>query len=92
MVRAKFTVQRIEDHYHPKAVHQPDGSYATAYRDLVTIVLTPVYSPDPAHENRPFWEASPSGEVRPGTVNPEAAKYFELGQAYYLDFTHAEQA
>jgi hypothetical protein len=54
-----------------------------------TLVFSPVYSQDPESENKKFWDASPQGEVRLGTVNPEAWKQFELGQEYYLDFTLA---
>lgn len=56
-----------------------------------TLIFQPVYaSNDPNHENYKFWKATPSGELRMGTVNKEVWPQFELGREYYLDFTLAE--
>lgn len=74
MVRAKFTVQSIESSLWGK-------------EEIKSIKLAPVYSNDPASENGKFWKASPSGEIRLGTINPEASSQFELGAEYYIDFT-----
>lgn len=77
-VRAKFKVNRIER-------EQWGGG-----KEVQTIVLTPVYSNDPASENAKFYAATPSGEIKLGTVNADAAAGFELGREYYVDFTPAE--
>ncbi|WP_447979054.1 hypothetical protein [Candidatus Nitrospira bockiana] len=97
MVRAKFKVTRIEAGMGMQAKRDPEGRplknekgygvYAPA--EIRTIVMSPVYSDDPASENKRFWDASPSGEIRLGTVNPEAWKQFELDKEYYIDFTPA---
>lgn len=58
--------------------------------NLKTIVLRAVYSPDPDHENRQYWEATPSGELRLNIVNEAASAQLELGAEYYLDITRAE--
>lgn len=82
-VRAKFKVGRLEkSHY----------SYGGNAQEMTTVVLSPVYSQDPDSENKKFWDATPSGEVKLGTINKAAADYFELGEEYYLDFTKAEKA
>lgn len=77
MVTAKFTVQRIE--------RTQDWS---SKKELQTIVLTPVTGG--SEENSKFFAYTPSGEVRLGTVNAEAASMFELGKSYYIDFRKAE--
>lgn len=89
-VRAKFTVTRIESQVIPISTKRADGSgYDTVKREMRTVVMHPVYSEDPNDENRKFWDASPSGELRLGTVNPAAWAAFELDATYYLDFTKA---
>lgn len=52
------------------------------------IKLTPVISGSP--ENESFFKWTPFGQIEIGTVNPEAAKQFEVGKQYYIDFTKAE--
>lgn len=91
MVRAKFTVKSIARDFYPKSIKLDDGSYKSEPRELHTVTLTPVYgNGDPNHENTKFWEASPTGEIKLGTINAEAASQFELGKEYYIDFTKAE--
>ena len=91
-VRAKFRVLKIE---RTMSTHQTglDDKGHARYEpcELQTVVLSPVFgNGDPEHENTKFWNASPSGEVRLGTINAAAAAYFELSAEYYLDFTKAE--
>lgn len=76
MIRAKFTVQSIE-------------STLWGKEEIKSIKLNPVYSSDLNSENGKFWKASPSGDIRLGTINPEASSQFELGAEYYVDFTKA---
>jgi hypothetical protein len=78
MVRAKFVVNSVT---RTKHWDQNKG-------ELQTIKLTPVVTG--SDENKRFYEATPSGSIELGTVNEEAAKHFELGKAYYIDFTPAE--
>jgi hypothetical protein len=58
--------------------------YATV--EMRTIHMNPVYSSDPNHENRKFWDSSPSGGLTLGTVNPGAWEQFELEYEYYWTF------
>jgi hypothetical protein len=54
-----------------------------------TMTFNPVYGTDPDSENRLFWQATPSGELKLQMVNPEAWSQFEMGKYYYLDLTPA---
>jgi hypothetical protein len=76
-VRAKFKVNRIE-----RALFGPGV-------EVQTIVLSPVYSNDKNSENAQFYQATPSGEIRLGTVNAQAAAAFELEGEYYVTFERA---
>ena len=89
-VRAKFKVQRIECTETMKVVMSESDRPRHERVELRTIVLSPVYSSDPAHENHRFWDASPSGEIKLGTVNPHAWEAFVLGGEYYVTFDKAE--
>lgn len=89
-VRAKFKVHRIERSMGLQCTGRDErGREVYAACELHTIVLQPVYSSDPASENTKFWQASPSGEIKLGTINPTAWAAFELGGEYYIDFTRA---
>lgn len=48
-----------------------------------------VYSNDPNHENKAFWDATPSAELSMTITNADA-QVFELGQEYYLDFSTSD--
>lgn len=77
-VRAKFKVNEITEH-------------AYGNQRMKTIKLQPVFkSNDPESENSKFWAASPNGEIRLGTLNLNAAAYFEIEAEYYIDFTRAD--
>lgn len=52
-----------------------------------SITMTPVYGDTP--ENKSFWKATPSGEIKLYVVNEAAAVQFEPGKEYYVDFTPA---
>jgi hypothetical protein len=49
--------------------------------------LVPVISG--SKENEEFFKYTPSGEIKIGTINPEAAKQFVPGKLFYVDFTEA---
>ena len=51
------------------------------------IKLVPVI--EGSKENKEFFHYTPFGEIRIGTINPEAIKEFEVGKEYYVDFTKA---
>lgn len=97
-VRAKFKFNGYEASQHSTLKYNPDGTQAKDDRgyplydavEMRTLKFSPVYgNGDPNHENSKFWKATPSGELRLGTINPEAWSQFELGEEYYLDFTKA---
>lgn len=91
-VRAKFLVQSIS---RSKARVQDgkdkNGNYKYKDGEVQTIDLVPIYANnDPEHENSKFWEATPYGSIKLGTIRIEAAEYFDIGKEYYVDFTLAE--
>lgn len=73
MVRAKFYVNAITQ-------------YAGG---TVKVELWPVYSQDENHENKKFWDATPSGKIEM-SIKGEAAQRFIVGQEYYVDFSASE--
>jgi len=92
-VRAKFRVSTIE--CQPYTRQKPGvkgyGPEDVEKVEMRTIKLVPVNATDDQdHENTRFWNASPSGEVRLGTINPEAWAYFDLDGEYYIEFTKAD--
>jgi hypothetical protein len=52
------------------------------------LVLRPVVNG--SDENEWFYAATPGGQIDLQVVNPAAAKQFEVGKTYYIDFTPAE--
>lgn len=91
MIRAKFKVDKVESTLTTmRKTDAPERKYeAEDYEsiEIRTIVMSPVGSNSP--ENKKFWQFTPSGELKLGTVNPEAWKEFELGKEYYIDFSPA---
>lgn len=43
-------------------------------------------------ENKAFFNATPSGSISMGVVNPAAAEQFKPGAEYYVDFTPVNSA
>lgn len=79
-VRAKFKVVGIR------------RSQWSSDKEVQTIEMQPVTGgTSEEHENRKFWEATPSGKIELGCVNLAAASRFELGKEYYVDFTPADR-
>lgn len=91
-VKAKFKLDRYETTQHKRKI-DPKGAWEESNLEKLemrTLILTPVYgNGDPNHENTKFWEATPTGEIKLGTVNPEAWKNFELGEEYLITFEKA---
>lgn len=54
------------------------------------VTLRPVYSSDPNHENKSFWDATPGGNIELYITNPAGFRQLELGKEYYVDFSPAE--
>lgn len=85
-VRAKYRVNEIVRSIGSR--RKPDGTYEPA--EVNTVRMSPVYgNNDPSHENTKFWAATPSGQFEMSCINLDAAKFFEPGQEYYIDFTKA---
>lgn len=89
MVRGKFRLNSYTTDLHQSG-HYEDGKYISdPPKEKRTLNFTPVMSDDKNPENKAFWEASPSGSIQLGTVNPGAWEQFELGKSYYVDFSEA---
>jgi hypothetical protein len=56
-------------------------------RERLNLVFWPMTSASP--ENDAFYKYTPAGKQELSTINAEAAAGFEVGKAYYLDFTPA---
>lgn len=76
-VRAKFKVQSIT-----QRAHWQGGD-----RLIGEVLLQPVMGG--SDENKRFYEATPQGEIKLGTINEEALAQFKIGQEFYVDFTPA---
>lgn len=74
MVRAKFTVSRVEH-----------VSYSPTYSQD-KVVLTPQYDPDQPEDQR-FCKATPCGEMWMQVDNPAALAELIPGRTFYVDFT-----
>ena len=84
-VRAKFKVDSVKASM--GSVRDEEGNWKQG--EVRTVQLFPVSGDG---ENEKFWAATPSGSIELGCANLEAAKAFELGQEYYVDFTPAPKA
>lgn len=87
MVRCKFRVLSVTEHF--SHFESPDGKLDSKVVTSTEVRLVPVQHKG-SDENRSFWQATPSGELRMTITNPAAAMRFEVGRTYYLDFTPAE--
>lgn len=80
-IRAKFYCQQIvREGWSDNGTPKESGA--------VKYVFKAVYSNDPNHENKSFWDATPNAELVMVITNP-GAQTFEIGREYYLDFTPA---
>lgn len=88
MVRAKFHVVRHEITDSMQRDYSA-GAAENSYKrvKLTTVVLHPVTSG--SDENKAFFQSSPSGEIKLGTINPDAVAALEIGTEVYVDFTPA---
>lgn len=77
-VRAKFWVKEIAHHHNGN----PNADQAA------TVKLAPVYD-DGTKQNKDWSKYTPQGEISMMVTNPDAIAKFELGKAYFVDFTPA---
>jgi len=76
VVRAKFRVTEQVN---------SEGYWEGKSTIMASLKMIPVYSEEEGHENRKFWDATPQGEFKISTVNPEAIKELVVGKEYYID-------
>lgn len=84
-VRAKFWVKEKK---HAHVGH----NNADVFCD---VRLAPCYGTYPggdSEENKSFAKYTPNGEISLGITNPNAIEFFELGKAYYIDFSPAPES
>ncbi len=87
-VRAKFKVNRIERALSSTQTGVNEkGNPIYGLVEVQTIVMNVVTSG--SEDNQKFFASTPSGEIKLGTINVEAAAQFELNKEYYIDFTAA---
>lgn len=77
-VRCKFKVVSITRRKH----------WDSAKGDLFDISMSPVSGG--SEENKAFFDSTPSGEIKFGTINQAAAEALTLGGEFYVDITKAE--
>lgn len=75
-VRAKFYVTAINHRF------TNDAGACNAQ-----ICLEPVYVSGKGDDNESWSKYTPSGKLEMTVTNPAAVAQFELGKAYYIDFT-----
>lgn len=78
MVRAKFVVTSVKQHYY--------NNGREAVKTSAEITLSPQYDTDIPEDQR-FAKATPSGELRMLIDNPSAVDYLTPGEAFYIDIT-----
>lgn len=84
MIRAKF---RLTEWKNSAGSRYVDGKYEECIKATLTFI--PVGDDSP--ENKKFWDATPSGRIEIGFVNPEAIEEMKLLKEYYVDFTEAPE-
>lgn len=92
-MRCKFKVDSIVRSLGSHRVVDADGKpvIENGYPKYVptemwSVTMSPVYANnDPEHENSRFWQATPSGEIKLGTVNKAAVDTLDLGMECYID-------
>ncbi len=91
-VRAKFKLDTVSQSGYVKYTYPTDTEPAKSeIVKMTTIKASPVYANgDPNHENSKFWNASPSGSLELGSINPDVFAHLDIGQEFYLDITPAD--
>lgn len=65
------------------------AKFVCSMKNENVIAFNPVYSG--SKENESFFRATPGGQIMLNIVNEDAAKQFEQGKEYYVDFTPADR-
>lgn len=76
MVRCKFRCDSV--------TKQQSGADSRPY---FSATFVPVYSNDPSHPNKAFWDATPSGKIELLTTKEQAS--FVPGAEYFIDIASA---
>lgn len=89
-VRARFSVGQI-------AINQNWATSSPYKGHLRTITMAPVTpnqgaTDEEKAEHKRFWEASPSGEIKLGTLNPAAGEFFDVGDIVEVTFRKVGRA
>lgn len=82
MVRAKFTVSAVKQHYW--------NNGKEVVKSSTEIFLTPQYDTSIPEDQR-FAKATPQGGMFLMIDNPSAVEYLKPGEAFYVDFTAVEK-
>lgn len=56
----------------------------TKYQSGHKITASPVYSNDPNHENKKFWDATPAGQFSVTVKNESLLAGFDVGTEFYI--------
>lgn len=88
-VRAKLTVNRITRH-RGSCLNRETKEYESCEQQTVEFGIN--YQLKNVPEDFNFAEATPSAEAKLSISKPDVVGFFELGQAYYVDFTPAAAA
>jgi len=84
MIRCKF---RLIEWKNSEGSKRVDGKYVPCIK--TSVVFIPVAGGSP--ENEAFWEATPSGRIELGIVNPGAIEELKIMKEYYVDFTEVKE-
>ncbi len=76
-VVAKFICQRLENQ-----------KYAGGENTKIVLTAVTVYN---SPEDKPFWDATPAGQIELSTVNQFAAAHFVPGKKYYVTFAEISE-
>ena len=90
---AKFRLDHITSSLQTKLIDKTKPWQADNIEkvEMRTLEFNPVFSNgDPNHENSKFWEATPSGKITLGTINPAAWQAFDLGEEVYVTFSRTK--
>ena len=98
--RCRFRVTKVEYLYQNvakrdaqgKPITKADGSGEYVLGNLPVVHLSPVYSTDPDHPNKAFWDATPGGHIQLNISNPAALGVFRPGVEYNIDLSPVDQA
>lgn len=82
-MRAKMRVSNVISHTNP------DGKITGEQLKFNAVCKEGGYPSDGSDENNSFAKWTPNAELNMSVNNPELFGQFEIGQAYYVDFTEA---